>query len=118
MSARAQAARGYRMRPAPRSRARGGRGASRIRWDKVGRVALVLVLAAVLLSYVNPAINFFDAWRDSRAEHSSLADLRKENAALQKRVATLNTEDAAERAARKQGMVANGERSYFVRGLK
>jgi cell division protein FtsB len=116
MSARAQAARGYRMRPAPRRRRR-GRPLSRIRWDRVGRVALVLVLGAVLLSYVNPAINVFDAWRDSHSEHSSLADLREENAKLRQRIATLDGEDAAERGARKQGMIAAGEGPYFVRGL-
>ena len=117
MSARAQAARGYRMRPAPRTRRRGAP-ASRIRWDRVGRVALVLVLAAVLVSYVSPALNFLDAWRDSRGEHASVADLREENAKLQERLAVLNSPDAAEREARRTGMVATGEGAYVVHGLK
>ena len=116
MSARTQAARGYRVRPAPRARRR-GRPASRIRWDKVGRVALVLVLAAVLVSYVSPAINFLDAWQDSRTEHGTLEELREENAKLRQRVTTLDGEDAAERGARKNGMVAEGEASYVIRGL-
>ena len=47
--------------------------AGRIQWDRVGRVALVLVLVAILASYVRPALNFFDAWNDSKAEHASLA---------------------------------------------
>jgi cell division protein FtsB len=117
MSTRAQAARGYRMRPAPRARGRRGP-ASRIRWDRVGRVALVLVLAAVLISYVGPSLNFLDAWRDSRAEHASLADLRAENAKLHERLTTLDDTDAAERGARKAGMIAVGEGSYVVRGLR
>jgi cell division protein FtsB len=116
MSSRAQAARGYRMRTAPRTRRR-GRPASRIHWDKVGRVALVLVLGAVLVSYVSPAINFLDAWRDSRAEHAGLEELRTENANLRERITTLDREDAAERGARKAGMVAEGEASYVIRGL-
>lgn len=117
MSARAQAARGYRMRPAPRGRRRGAP-ASRIRWDRVGRVALVLVLGAVLISYVSPALNFIDAWRDSGAERANLADLRAENAKLRERLATLGETDAAERAARRTGMIAVGETSYVVRGLE
>jgi cell division protein FtsB len=117
MSARAQAARGYRMRPAPRTRRRGAP-ASRIRWDRVGRVALVLVLAAVLISYVSPALNFLDAWRDSRGEHASVAELREENAKLQERLAVLNSPDAAEREARRSGMVVTGEGAYVVHGLK
>jgi len=115
MSARAQAARGYRMRPAPRSGRRGS-GASRVRWDRVGRVALVLVLAAVLVSYISPALNFIDAWRDSRSEHASLAELRDENAKLRERLAVLDSPEAAEREARRSGMVGIGEGAYVVRG--
>ncbi len=102
------------MRPAPR---RGGGPASRIRWDKVGRVTLLIVLFLVLASYVGPSINFLDAWRDSRSEHSSLVELRAENETLRKRLATLAEADAAERAARERGMVAVGEAAYSVKGL-
>jgi cell division protein FtsB len=115
MSARASAARGYRLRPAPRARARGG--ASRIRWDRLGRVALVIVLFAVLASYINPAVNFIDAWRDSRAEYSQLRELRDENAKLRERLTALDGPGAAERAARRLGMVVPGEGSYVIRGL-
>jgi cell division protein FtsB len=116
MATRAQTAAGYRLRPAPRSRTR-GRPASRIRWDKVGRVTLVIVFFLVLASYVGPALNFFDAWRDSRTEHAALGDLRQENAKLRERIATLDGSDAAERAARKQGLVATGEAAYTIQGL-
>lgn len=106
------------MRPAPRSRSRSrGRPASRIRWDKVGRVALVLVLAAVLVSYIGPVINFVDAWGDSRSERAAVAELKAENAKLRQRVAELKGPDAAERAARRAGMVAAGEQPYVLRGL-
>jgi len=117
MSARAQAARGYRMRPARRS---GRRGASRIHWDKVGRVALVIVLFAVLASYVGPSINFFDAWRDSKSEQVNLTQLREENLRLRKHVEDLNGPDAAEREARKLGMIdpSQAEASFVVKGLR
>jgi hypothetical protein len=114
VSSRTQAAGGYRLRPAPR---RTGARQSRVRWDKVGRVALVLVFAAVMASYVSPALNFFDAWRDSKSERSSLAELQAENAKLHQRLATVDGSDAAERAARKGGMVQVGEGAYYVRGL-
>jgi cell division protein FtsB len=113
MTARAQAARGYRMRPAPR---RGGRRASRIRWDKLGRVVLVIVLFAVLASYVSPVLNFVDAWKDSRSERTELQQLQKEYSDLQARAAMLDGHDAAERAARQLGMVAPGESSYAIKG--
>jgi len=115
MSARAQAARGYRLRPAPRKG--GGRGGSRIRWDRLGRVALVIVIFAILASYINPVVNFVDAWRDSRSERTALTELKAENAQLRERIASLDGADAAERAARKLGMVSPGEGSYVIRGI-
>ncbi len=115
MSTRAQAARGYRLKPAPRTTSRGG--ASRIQWDRVGRVALVLVLIAICVSYVGPALNFFDAWRDSKGEHASLTDLRAEQAKLRQRLANLQGPDAAERGARKIGMIEVGESPFVVKGL-
>jgi cell division protein FtsB len=116
MSTRAQSASGYRLRPAPRPRTQ-GRPASRVHWDKVGRVTLVIVLFLVLASYVGPSLKFFDAWRGSHTEHASLAQLRDLNAKLKARIATLDGSDAAERAARKQGLVALGERAYTIHGL-
>lgn len=104
------------MRPAPRSRAGArGRAASRVQWDKLGRVALVLVLFVVLASYVNPALDLVDAWRDANAEQRSLAELRAENERLRQRAAGLDGPDAAERGARRLGMVAPGERSYVIK---
>ena len=83
----------------------------------MGRVALVLVLVAICASYVSPALNFFDAWRDSKAEHASLAELQAENAKLNQRITSLDGPDAAERGARKIGMVLPGEAAYVIRGL-
>jgi cell division protein FtsB len=114
VSTRAQAARGYRLRPARRSSR--GRG-SRIQWDRVGRVALVLVLALICISYVGPSLNFIDAWKDAKAEHQSLTELRAENEELRKRLGNLEGPDAAERGARKIGMVLPGEGAFVVRGL-
>jgi cell division protein FtsB len=107
--------RAYRLRPAPR--ARGRRRASRIHWDKLGRVVLVLVIFAIFLSYVNPAVNFVDAWSDARAERAALAEAKAENAKLRERLSSLQAPGAAERAARRLGMVAEGERAYVIRGL-
>ena len=112
------------VRPAPRP-ARGAP-ASRIHWDKLGRVALVLVLFAILVSYVSPALNFIDAWRDSRAEHSSLRRAcAPRTRSSRQRPSTPSTPPSA---ARRVGMVAAGEaptssaaevreRGYVIRGL-
>jgi len=77
----------------------------------------VLVLFAILALYVNPVVNFVDAWRDSRAEATQLAELKDENTQLRERVSTLSQSDAAERGARSLGMVEPEERSVVIRGL-
>src|SRR5262245_35722328 len=118
MSARAQAARGYRMRPGPRKGRATGRG-SRIQWDRIGRVALVIVLFLVLASYIGPSINFLNTWRDSKSEQANLAEMRQENARLHERAEELSGPDAAEHEARKMGMIdpSAGEAPFVVKGL-
>ena len=78
---------------------------------------MVVVLFAVLASYLTPAINLVDDWRDSNAEQERLADLKRENTRLEQRAQTLEDPDAAEQKARRLGMVASGERAYVIRGL-
>jgi cell division protein FtsB len=83
----------------------------------VGRVALLILFCAVLLSYINPVVNFVDAWKDNRTEKAQFRELQAENARLRERIVALDGPAAAERAARKIGMVAEGEGSYVIEGL-
>jgi cell division protein FtsB len=78
---------------------------------------LVIVLFAILFSYVNPVVNFVDAWRDSKAQQAELEQLTRQRGRLAARAAALQDPDAAAQAARKLGMIAEGERSYVMRGL-
>ena len=75
----------------------------------------MVVLFVIVALYVNPTINFLDAWKDSRSERSTLADLRQENAELHAKAAVLSNPEAAAQAARKLGMVGQGEQSYVIR---
>ena len=81
MAARAQArqrTRGHCQTPSrtragrPRASPAARRGASRINWDRVGRIALTLVLAAVLYSYLNPAIDFVKTYTATTAAKAKL----------------------------------------------
>jgi cell division protein FtsB len=78
---------------------------------------LVLVLGAVLFSYVGPFLNFVHSWRDSRAGKERLAELRRENGFLRARTESLRNPTVLAREARKQGMVKPGERSFVIHGL-
>jgi cell division protein FtsB len=78
----------------------------------------VLVLFAVLVSYVKPLISLVETWRESTAAEQQLQELQVENAKLEKRAKLLNTPAAAMREARKLGMVGPGEQAYKITGLK
>ena len=78
---------------------------------------LVLVLFAVLASYVKPAFSFFDAWRGANAERSQLHQLSVEHTRLVAKAAALKNPGTASEEARRLGMIASGERSYVVKGL-
>ena len=88
-----------------------------MRWDRIGRVALVLVLFGVLVSYLNPVVNLVDAWRDSKAGEQQLLQLKGENAGLRAQVERAEDPLTLEREARKLGMVKPGERAYVIEGL-
>jgi cell division protein FtsB len=93
------------------------RGRTRINWDRLGRVVLVVVLFAVMASYLNPVVNFVDAWRDSKATKQELYELAKEHEELQKQAAEESTDAVLVREARRLGMVRPGERAYAVHNL-
>ena len=92
-------------------------GPSRIRWDRIGRVALVLVLFGVMVSYLNPVVNLVDAWRDSKVGEERLAELQRENISLTSQVEQAEDPLTMEREARKLGMVKPGEQAYVIDGL-
>ena len=105
-------------RPAPRRRPAARRGGSRIRWDRVGRIALTLVLGAVLYSYLNPAINLVKTYAATTAAKAEFHEMLRENKRLHRRVQTADDPIVIDRKARTQGMIAEGETPVVVRGLR
>src|SRR5436190_20003814 len=106
---------------APRrpSRRRAGRrvGPSRIRWDRLGRIALVLVLFAVMVSYLNPLVNLLQAWQGSKSSDAQLVQLKQQKVELSGELREASSPATLEREARKLGMVKPGEHAYIVHGL-
>lgn len=94
-----------------------GAAALRVRWDRVGRTALLLVLLAVALAYVGPARSLLSTWRDSNAKQAQLQQLQHEHDALIRRARELRDPRTVQAEARRLGMVKPGERSYVVRNL-
>jgi len=120
MATRAQAGRprsAPRRRPAARkARPSARRGPSRIKWDRVGRVALTLVLVAVLYSYLGPSIDFVKTYTGTTAAKAKLHVLLKEDRRLHNRIHSADDPLVVDREARAQGMVAEGETPVVIRG--
>jgi cell division protein FtsB len=101
-----------RRRPARKRAGRGG-----IRWDRLARVSLLLVLLAVLVSYLGPAANYIESWRLAKQTRAELQQLRTDNDRLRDRAKRLRDSNTIELEARRIGMARPGERAYVIRGL-
>jgi cell division protein FtsB len=88
-----------------------------IRWDRLGRVALLCVLGLVLYLYVGPTRSWFATWHESKVRAAQVRTLRAENAKLQAERKALQNPATLEADARKLGMVRGAEKGYVIRGL-
>jgi hypothetical protein len=89
--------------------------AARIRWDRVGRWALICVFAFVLYLYIGPARSWLTTYAEAKRKRADVAELRVQNARLRERKRRRERPRAREQQARKLGMVKAGEKLYVVR---
>ena len=99
------------------ARTMAARRSATVRWDRVGRVALLLLLGVVLLLYVNPAVNYVKTWQTANAKRDDVNRLQAQNKRLRARKAAMKQPATLEHEARALGMVRPGERAYVIRGL-
>jgi cell division protein FtsB len=92
-------------------------GRTRIRWDRLGRWALIAVLGFVLYLYVGPAATWVSTYREAERKRAEVAELREENRKLRERRRDLRDPASLEREARRLGLVKAGEKSYVIEGL-
>jgi cell division protein FtsB len=90
---------------------------TRIRWDRLGRWALIGVFAFVLYLYIGPAARWVTTYRQAKQKRAEVAALHVENRRLRAQQRELKRPSAQEREARRLGMVKAGERSYVIEGL-
>jgi cell division protein FtsB len=90
---------------------------SAIRWDRVGRVALLCTLGVIMVLYVSPAKHWIEQSKTNGEQNDQLHQLMAKNRQLKARVHELKTPGALEREARKLGMVRAGERAYVIENL-
>ncbi len=91
--------------------------AARIRWDRVGRWALIGVFALIVYLYVGPARSWIATYAEAKEKRAEVAALKAENQRLRERRKELKDPAALEREARRLGMVRKGERPYVIQNL-
>src|SRR6185295_8229241 len=66
-------------RARPRRRRPPARG---VRWDRLGRITLLVVLAGVLMLYVGPAASYVRTWQEAKVRRGEVRTLQREQARL------------------------------------
>ena len=92
-------------------------GALRIRWDRVGRIGLLVVLAVVAGVYVQDALSYLSTRSGAEQQQAIVHRLTRANAQLAREQKALGNPATIVQDARELGMVKAGERSFVILGM-
>jgi cell division protein FtsB len=87
-----------------------------VRWERVGRVGLLIVLAIVVGLYVEHTLSYFSTRSQADQQKAIVSRLAQQNAQLTRRERSLNDPSTIVSEARALGMVRPGERPYVITG--
>jgi hypothetical protein len=90
---------------------------TRIRWDRLGRMAMLGVLVALLYLYGSAGVHMLSTWRQSRRDAAVVASMEREHTALVGQREALTRAGTLETEARQLGMIKSNEQPYVVSGL-
>ncbi len=90
---------------------------ARVRWDRLGRVAMLGVLVALLYLYASAGVHMLSTWRQSRHDNAAVASMEREHGALVRQREGLTRAGTLETEARQLGMIKSGEQAYVISGL-
>ena len=88
----------------------------RVRWERVGRIGLLVVLAVVIGLYADHAISYLTTRSESNRQHAIVTRLKRQNAYSERRERSLNDLSTILAQARALGMVRPGEQPYAIVG--
>ena len=105
-------------RPAPRKRPRviARPPILRVRWERVGRVGLLVVLSIVVGLYVEHTLSYVATRAQANQQQAIVTRLTRQNAALARQEQSLNNPATIVSQARALGMVRPNERPYVITG--
>lgn len=116
-SARAGAAPSRTRRAGKRSTRTSAGTLPRVRWDRVGRLAMLVVLAVLLYLYLSAGIRMLSTWHQSRHDSATVVTMEREHKALVRQRESLGRQGTVEAQARNLGMKKPNERQYIAPGL-
>ncbi|HET9720293.1 MAG TPA: septum formation initiator family protein [Solirubrobacteraceae bacterium] len=90
---------------------------SRIKWDRAGRIAMLLVLGLVAYVGIKGMLTLLASRAQAQQEQAIVHTLARQNRHLEQLQRSLGQPATIMRDARALGMVKAGERSYSVTGL-
>ena len=93
------------------------RSRTHVRWDRLGRLALLCVLGALLYLYLSAGISLLGTWKEAKGDSAQLAALERQHATLEAQHATLSGPGTLVKEARRLGMMRPGEQIYMITGL-
>jgi cell division protein FtsB len=89
----------------------------RVRWERVGRFALLFMLAVVVGLYVEHTLSYFATRSQADQQQAIVNRLAHQNAILVRQQKALNDPTTIIRDARALGMVRPNEQPYVITGL-
>lgn len=90
---------------------------ARIRWDRVGRFAMLCLLVALAYLYLSAGIRIYSTWRQARSDSAQLTTLEHEHVRLLRQHEALGRRGTVEEEARRLDMMHAGEQTYVVTHL-
>jgi cell division protein FtsB len=88
-----------------------------VRWDRLGRIAMLCVMAVIVCLYLSAGVRLFSAWGESKRDNAQVRTLERQNQLLEKQHTSLASPTTVQAEARRLGMIHPGEQPYIVSGL-
>jgi len=88
----------------------------RVRWDRAGRVGLLIVLAVVVGLYVQHTLSYLAVSSQAGRQEAIVDQLTQQNRQLSAEQRSLSQPVTIVREARALGMIRPGERAYVIIG--
>jgi hypothetical protein len=88
-----------------------------VRWDRLGRMAMLCVLVALVYLYASAGVHMLSTWRQSRRDSAAVAAMGREHTLLVRQHEALRGAGTLEIEARQLGMMKRDEQPYVISGL-